>query len=108
MKYYYTKIQKLFTVTLGMNYIPLAAKDIVFNNVLPPGYIDLADEDALMGLMMDESIMTNLMSVLDDLGIDLDAFGGLSGGGSWDDDWDFGDDDWDDDWDFDWDFGDDD
>lgn len=96
------------TVTLGMNYIPLAAKDIVFNNVLPPGYIDLADEDALMGLMMDESIMTNLMSVLDDLGIDLDAFGGLSGGGSWDDDWDFGDDDWDDDWDFDWDFGDDD
>jgi hypothetical protein len=37
-------------------------------------FVDMSDEDALMELMEDETIMENLMSALSQLGLDLDEF----------------------------------
>lgn len=66
-------------ITLALNFSlrSLPDSELKFKNEMPADYIDLSDEDALMGLMMDESIMTNLMSALEDLGIDLNSLMGF-------------------------------
>ena len=64
-----------FALNFSLRSLP--DSQLKFKNEMPADYIDLSDEDALMGLMMDETIMTNLMSALEDLGIDLNSLLGF-------------------------------
>lgn len=64
-----------FALNFSLRSLP--DSELKFKNEMPADYIDLSDEDALMGLMMDETIMTNLMSALEDLGIDLNSLLGF-------------------------------
>lgn len=81
------------SITLGVKHKPLTGPELVFKNEMPELYVDVEDDEAMMELMEDDSVMSGFMDALEKLGLDPDLFEGSS------DDWD----DWDDDWD-DWDW----
>ncbi|MDD2427365.1 MAG: hypothetical protein PHV73_04655 [Eubacteriales bacterium] len=65
------------TISVGINLRALAGSELNFTSDVPSDFVDLTDENALTELMMDESIMQNLMSALEELGIDLSSFLGF-------------------------------
>ncbi len=105
-----------FTIKLDIDHKPLTGFELVFGNFLPSDFIEMSDEEALMGLMEDGLLMERLTRALEKLGLDPAAWGDFDFSGDWEspddpedpDDWgdiDWGDIDWGDlDWgDLDWD-----
>lgn len=62
------------TITLGIDHRAIPEGSLTFRNEMATDFVDMSDEDALMELMEDETIMENLMSALSQLGLDLDEF----------------------------------
>lgn len=60
-----------FSLSFSLKSLPNS--ELNFKNKMPDDYIDLSDEYALSELMMDDSVMNKLMSVLEELGLDLDS-----------------------------------
>lgn len=78
------------TLSLGIDHRVLAPSEITFAKQVPPNFLDMSDEDALDELLSDEGIMDRLYQILEELGIDPELLGGLSGN-DWDDEWDWDD-----------------